>query len=58
MCERVGSISTAEGSALVRMGATTVVCGIKAEIAEPELDRENEGFLGAYFLFAMPHREG
>ncbi|KIM43376.1 hypothetical protein M413DRAFT_444203 [Hebeloma cylindrosporum] len=27
------------------MGATTVVCGVKAEIAEPELDRENEGFL-------------
>lgn len=31
------------------MGATTVVCGVKAEVAEPELDRENEGFLGAYF---------
>ena len=44
--ESVGSISTAEGSALVRMGDTTVVCGVKAEIAEPELDRENEGFLG------------
>ncbi|KAF9476725.1 hypothetical protein BDN70DRAFT_882040 [Pholiota conissans] len=27
------------------MGDTTVVCGIKAEIAEPELDRESEGFL-------------
>ncbi|KAF8967458.1 ribosomal protein S5 domain 2-like protein [Flammula alnicola] len=41
----VGSISTADGSALVRMGDTTVVCGVKAEIAEPELDREGEGFL-------------
>ncbi|KAF9554515.1 hypothetical protein CPC08DRAFT_696646 [Agrocybe pediades] len=41
----VGSISTAEGSALVRMGATTVVCGVKAEVAEPELDKDNEGFL-------------
>ncbi|PPQ94826.1 hypothetical protein CVT25_007463 [Psilocybe cyanescens] len=41
----VGSISTADGSALVRMGQTTVVCGVKAEIAEPELDRELEGFL-------------
>ncbi|KDR77342.1 hypothetical protein GALMADRAFT_66688 [Galerina marginata CBS 339.88] len=41
----VGSISTAEGSALVRMGDTTVVCGVKAEIAEPELDKEGEGFL-------------
>ncbi|GLB44420.1 putative 3' exoribonuclease family, domain 1 [Lyophyllum shimeji] len=41
----VGSISTADGSALVRLGGTTVVCGVKAEIAEPELDREGEGFL-------------
>ncbi|KAG5720575.1 Exosome complex exonuclease RRP43, partial [Termitomyces sp. T112] len=41
----VGSISTADGSALVRLGKTTVVCGVKAEIAEPELDREGEGFL-------------
>src|SRR6266576_5243029 len=41
-----GSISTADGSALVRMGHTTVVCGVKAEIAEPELERPNEGFLG------------
>ncbi|KAF8626422.1 hypothetical protein AX15_004884 [Amanita polypyramis BW_CC] len=41
----VGSISTADGSALVRMGHTTIVCGVKAEIAEPELERPNEGFL-------------
>ncbi|KAF8076871.1 ribosomal protein S5 domain 2-type protein [Lyophyllum atratum] len=41
----VGSISTANGSALVRLGGTTVVCGVKAEIAEPELDRGEEGFL-------------
>ncbi|KAI0638638.1 ribosomal protein S5 domain 2-type protein [Trametes polyzona] len=41
----VGSISTADGSALVRLGSTTVVCGVKAEIAEPELDRPLEGFL-------------
>ncbi|KAI0355465.1 ribosomal protein S5 domain 2-like protein [Trametes cingulata] len=41
----VGSISTADGSALVRLGSTTVVCGVKAEIAEPELDRPQEGFL-------------
>ncbi|KAF5391036.1 hypothetical protein D9757_003953 [Collybiopsis confluens] len=34
----VGSISTASGSALVRLGNTTVVCGVKAEICEPELD--------------------
>jgi hypothetical protein len=41
-----GSISTANGSALVRLGDTTVVCGVKAEIAEPDIDRPNDGFLG------------
>jgi exosome complex component RRP43 len=41
-----GSISTAEGSALVRVGETTIVCGVKAEIAEPELDRPEQGYLG------------
>ncbi|KAH9942593.1 ribosomal protein S5 domain 2-type protein [Amylocystis lapponica] len=41
----VGSISTADGSALVRLGDTTVVCGVKAEIAEPELDSPEDGFL-------------
>ncbi|OBZ70475.1 putative aspartate-semialdehyde dehydrogenase [Grifola frondosa] len=41
----VGSISTADGSALARVGDTTVVCGVKAEIAEPELDRPKDGFL-------------
>ncbi|RDB19987.1 Exosome complex component RRP43 [Hypsizygus marmoreus] len=41
----VGSISTADGSALVRLGGTTVVCGVKAEIAEPELDHAGDGFL-------------
>lgn len=43
-----GSITTANGSSLVRMGKTTVVCGVKAEIAEPELDKPNAGFLGEY----------
>ncbi|KAK7033116.1 Semialdhyde-dh domain-containing protein [Favolaschia claudopus] len=41
----VGSISTADGSALVRLGETTIVCGVKAEIAEPELDAPDAGFL-------------
>lgn len=47
MCQS-GSISTAEGSALVRLGDTTIVCGVKAEIAEPELDRPEDGFLGSH----------
>jgi len=28
------------------MGGTTVVCGVKAEIAEPDLEKPDEGFLG------------
>jgi len=41
-----GSISTADGSSLVRLGDTTVACGVKAEIAEPDLDAPEDGFLG------------
>ncbi|CAE6486220.1 unnamed protein product [Rhizoctonia solani] len=41
----VGSISTANGSSLVRIGDSTIVCGVKAEIAEPDLERPNEGFI-------------
>ena len=49
--KKTGSISTADGSALVRLGNTTVVCGVKAEIAEPELDAGLQGFLGAFLRF-------
>ncbi|KAH9958231.1 ribosomal protein S5 domain 2-type protein [Russula dissimulans] len=41
----LGPISTADGSALVRLGHTTIVCGVKAEIAEPDLGQPTEGFL-------------
>lgn len=41
----LGSISTADGSCLVRLGDTTMVCGVKAEIAEPSLEDPNRGFL-------------
>lgn len=41
----VGSITTADGSSLVRIGETTIICGVKAEIAEPDLDTPNAGFL-------------
>lgn len=50
-----GSISTADGSALVRVGDTTIVCGVKAEIAEPELDRSGEGFLGTRTQGHLPN---
>lgn len=41
----VGSISTAEGSALVKLGNTTVVCGVKAEFAVPSQDKPRHGFI-------------
>ncbi|KAG9120064.1 hypothetical protein FRC07_004600 [Ceratobasidium sp. 392] len=41
----VGSISTASGSALVRIGDSTIVCGVKAEIAEPDLERPDQGVI-------------
>ncbi|EAL23044.1 hypothetical protein CNBA8110 [Cryptococcus deneoformans B-3501A] len=40
-----GSISTAHGSALVRMGDTTMVCGVKAEVGEPDAEAPGEGFV-------------
>ncbi|PVF99752.1 hypothetical protein CPB86DRAFT_730807 [Serendipita vermifera] len=40
-----GSIKTANGSSLVRLGETTIVCGVKAEVAEPELDSPTSGFI-------------
>ncbi|KAI8145725.1 exosome component 8-like protein [Fennellomyces sp. T-0311] len=40
-----GSISTADASAMVRLGGTTIVCGIKAEVCEPHVERPNQGYL-------------
>ncbi|XP_071512732.1 exosome complex component RRP43-like isoform X2 [Panulirus ornatus] len=42
---RVGTVTTAEGSSTVRVGHTTVMCGIKAEIATPALRNPNQGFI-------------
>ncbi|GHJ87781.1 hypothetical protein NliqN6_4183 [Naganishia liquefaciens] len=41
----VGAVSTANGSALVRLGDTTIVCGIKAEVAEPDWKTPNHGWI-------------
>ncbi|KAG1050568.1 hypothetical protein G6F42_029003 [Rhizopus arrhizus] len=41
-----GAISTANASAMVRLGGTTVVCGIKAAVCEPKIDVPNQGYLG------------
>lgn len=42
-----GSVSTAPSSTLVRLGKTSVVCGITLEVAAPDLTRPNEGFIGS-----------
>lgn len=41
----IGSISTADGSALVKIGNTTVICGIKAELANPHVDTPSKGYI-------------
>jgi exosome complex component RRP43 len=41
----IGSISTANGSALVKLGNTSVVCGIKAELCNPKPDEPKNGFV-------------
>lgn len=41
----VGSISTAEGSSVVKLGNTTIVCGIKAELSVPKPEEPNKGYL-------------
>jgi len=39
------SVGTADGSSIVKLGKTTVVCGIKAEIAVPTDEDPNSGFV-------------
>jgi len=39
------SISTAEGSAIVKQGETIIACGIKAEIAKPRTETPNQGYI-------------
>ncbi|XP_035892439.1 exosome complex component RRP43-like isoform X1 [Anopheles stephensi] len=40
-----GVINSADGSAIVKLGNTTVVCGIKAELAAPKALEPRQGFL-------------
>lgn len=40
-----GSIGTADGSAITKVGDTTVICGIKLELCKPKAETPNEGFL-------------
>ncbi|XP_041360022.1 exosome complex component RRP43-like [Gigantopelta aegis] len=41
----IGSVSTAEGSSLIKFGNTTVMCGIKAELANPKTEEPQKGFI-------------
>lgn len=41
----LNSISSAEGSCVLKMGKTSVVCGIKAEVAEPRVDDPKKGYI-------------
>ncbi|XP_029458590.1 exosome complex component RRP43 isoform X1 [Rhinatrema bivittatum] len=41
----IGSITTADGSALVKLGNTIIICGIKAEFAAPPADAPNKGYI-------------
>lgn len=41
----MNSINTADGSAIVKLGSTTVVCGIKAELADPKAAEPENGFI-------------
>ncbi|KAK5918064.1 hypothetical protein CgunFtcFv8_002863 [Champsocephalus gunnari] len=41
----IGSISTADGSALVKVGNTTVMCGIKVELTNPLVEAPGKGFI-------------
>ena len=43
-------ITTADASSVVKIGSTTVTCGIKLEIAAPRSPNVDEGFVGLYFL--------
>ncbi|XP_046665987.1 exosome complex component RRP43-like [Homalodisca vitripennis] len=43
----VGSVSTAEGSAVIKIGNTMVICGIKAELCTPKAEEPDRGFVVA-----------
>ena len=41
----VGSVSSADGSSIVKQGETIIVCGLKLELARPTTERPNMGFI-------------
>ncbi|XP_046395452.1 exosome complex component RRP43-like [Ischnura elegans] len=45
MALNIKSISSADGSALVKIGNTSVMCGIKAELATPRAEEPDRGYI-------------
>ena len=41
----VGSVSTADGSSIVKQGETVIVCGLKLELSQPAADRPKLGYV-------------
>lgn len=41
----IGSVTTADGSAVLKLGRTTVVCGVRAKLANPPVMKPSEGYL-------------
>jgi exosome complex RNA-binding protein Rrp42 (RNase PH superfamily) len=51
----VGLVSTADGSALAKIGSTTMLAAIRMEVMTPSTDSPDEGCIGCYLvvLFSM-----
>ena len=47
-----GHIRTADGSAVVKAGSTSLVCGVRAEVASPAPDLPAQGYIVPNFSFA------
>ena len=47
-----GHIRSADGSAVVKSGHTTVVCGVRAELTSPGPDHPDQGYIVPNFTFA------
>jgi len=47
----IDSLKSAEGSCVLKMGKTSVVCGIKAEVAAPRVDDPRKGYIGKKYIF-------
>ena len=47
-----GHVSTADGSAVVKRGNTSIVCGVRAEITCPSPDQPQRGYVLPNFQFS------